>query len=150
MKHKPERTELFVMATLETLDAPAWRAMSLGARSLYLAIKRRYRRDTNNNGNIFLSQRQAEIEIGSKRDYVARWFRELRFYGFTEMTRSGALGLNGKGVAPHWRLTELPTKNDPPTRDFLKWNGTPFPARKPRARKSGTIVPWPTQTPTKN
>ena len=100
------------------MDAPAWRALSHGARSLYVALKRRHRLDTNNNGKIFLSQRQAEIELGSNRDYVARWFRELEYYGFIVMTRPGSLGLEGKGKAPHWRLTELGYKNDPPSREI--------------------------------
>ena len=114
---KREKTELFVKVMLQTLDAPAWRALSHGARSLYVALKRRCRNDLRNNGKIFLSQRQAEIELGSKRRYLARWFRELEFYGFTVMTRPGFLGVEGKGKAPHWRLTELGYKNDPPTRD---------------------------------
>ena len=51
MKQRPKRpakrkkTELFVKVMLETLDAPAWRAMSHGARSLYVALKRRCRND---------------------------------------------------------------------------------------------------------
>jgi hypothetical protein len=147
-KHKRDKGELFIKVMLETLDAPAWRAMSLGARCLYIALKRRCRNDANNNGNIFLSQRQAEIELGSKRRYVARWFRELEYYGFTVMTRPGALGLKGKGRAPHWRLTELGYKNDPPTRDFLNWNGVPLQGRQTRVpRKSGTVVPWKSVTP---
>ena len=93
MKQRPTRpakrkkTELFVKVMLETLDAPAWRAMSHGARSLYVALKRRCRNDLRNNGKIFLSQRQAETELGSKRRYLARWFRELEYYGFIVMTR---------------------------------------------------------------
>ena len=145
---KRQNTELFVKVMLETLDAPAWRALSHGARSLYVALKRRCRNDHNNNGKIFLSQRQAEIELGSNRRYVARWFRELEYYGFTVMTRPGFLGVEGKGKAPHWRLTELGYKNDPPTRDFLNWNGVPFQARKTRVSwKSGTVVPWKSVTP---
>jgi len=42
------------------------------------------------------------------------------------MTKRGCLGVEGKGVAPHWRLTELGYMQDPPTRDFLKWNGEVF------------------------
>jgi hypothetical protein len=146
--HKRDKTELFVKVMLETLDAPAWRALSLGARCLYIALKRRHRLDTNNNGKIFLSQRQAAMELDSKRDYVARWFRELEYYGFIVMTRHGSLGSEGRGKAPHWRLTELGYKNDPPTRDFLNWNGAPFQARKTRASwKSGTVVPWKSVTP---
>jgi hypothetical protein len=147
-KHKRGKTELFVMVLQETLDAPAWRALSHGARSLYIALKRRHRSNPNTNGKIFLSQRQAAIELGSNRDYVARWFRELQYYGFTLMTRRGSLGLEGKGKAPNWRLTDIAYKDDPPSRDFMKWNGVPFQVRKPKvSRKSGTVVPWKSVTP---
>src|SRR5262245_54057721 len=118
------KTTGFVMVLADVLDTPAWRAMSHGARSLYIALKRRYRKD--NNGSIYLSQRNAEIELGSSRRNVRRWFKELQHYGFIAMTRRGSLGLNGKGKASHWRLTEAPYLHDPPTRDFATWNGAPF------------------------
>jgi hypothetical protein len=87
MKRKPpQKDELFVKLMLTTLDAPAWRALSHGARSVYIALKRRLRNDGNNNGKIFLSGRQAETELRSKREYIARWFQELEHYGFIVMT----------------------------------------------------------------
>ena len=36
------------------------------------------------------------------------------------------LGIDGKGKAPHWRLTELGYMRDLPTKDFLRWDGTRF------------------------
>jgi hypothetical protein len=36
------------------------------------------------------------------------------------------LGVNGKGKAPHWRLTEVGYMHEPPTKDFLKWDGEMF------------------------
>jgi hypothetical protein len=131
MKRKPpQKDELFVKLMLTTLDAPAWRALSHGARSVYIALKRRLRNDGNNNGKIFLSGRQAEAELRSKRDYIARWFKELEHYGFIVMMRPGYLGIEGKGKAPHWRLTEAAYGDDPPSRDFLHWDGTKFAASK--------------------
>ena len=103
-KHHP-----FVMVTYNVLDSAAWKAMSTGARCLYIALKRHYRTDTQNNGKIFLSQRDAMKALGRHDpNQIARWFRELQFYGFIVMTEAGALGVDGKGRAPHWRLTELP------------------------------------------
>jgi hypothetical protein len=95
-------------------------------RSLYVALRRRYSLTSHNNGWIYLSQRDAEDEIGSHRDYVGRWFRELQHYGFIVMTSEGSLGVDGKGKAPHWRLTELGCRRDQPTRDFLRWKGDVF------------------------
>jgi hypothetical protein len=115
------RLQPFVPLLKETLDCAAWRAMSHGARSLYVALKRRYNRDFHNNGRLYLSQREAAEEIGSARNQVARWFRELQHYGFIVMTSPGYLGIDGHGRAPSWRLTELGYMKEPPTRDFMRW-----------------------------
>ena len=124
----------FVMVTNQVLDAPAWRAMSHGARSLYVALKRRYWPNRKNNGRIYLSARQAAKELGSGHTQIVRWFRELQHYGFIVMMTAGCLGVNGKGKAPHWRLTEVSYMRgtssqgmeDMPTMDFLKWKGVRF------------------------
>jgi len=116
----------FVPLLRETLDSAAWGAMSHGARSLYVALKRRYNSDFHNNGKIYLSLRDASQEIGSGREEIVRWFRELQHYGFIVLTQAGYLGLDGKGKAPHWRLTECGYMKDPPTRDFMKWDGVKF------------------------
>jgi hypothetical protein len=42
------------------------------------------------------------------------------------MVSPGHLGVEGKGKAPHWRLTDAGHAGQPPTRDFLHWDGTPF------------------------
>ena len=47
-------------------------------------------------------------------------------YGFIVMQTPGGLGVYGKGQAPRWRLTELGYMKDPPTRDFIYWNGVRF------------------------
>lgn len=111
----------FVPLLKETLDCPAWKVMSHGARSLYVAIKRRYNHTSHNNGRIYLSQRDACKETGSSFEQIVRWFRELQHYGFIVMEKPGCLGVEGKGQAPRWRLTELGYMKDPPTRDFLRW-----------------------------
>jgi hypothetical protein len=115
------RLQPFVPLLKETLDAPAWKAMSHGAGALYVALKRRYNRDFHNNGKIYLAQRKAAEEIGSHTNQVSRWFRELQHYGFAVMMAGGCLGVDGKGQAPRWRLTELGYMKDPPTRDFMRW-----------------------------
>ena len=69
-KHERERRDKgrlppFVPLLIATLDTPAWRALSHGARSLYVGLKRRYSPNSHNNGRLFLSQRDAEKELGS-------------------------------------------------------------------------------------
>jgi hypothetical protein len=129
-----QKSPPFVMITKEVLDAPAWKAMSHGARSLYVALKRRYSQNFKNNGHIHLSQRKAIKEIGAGFSEIGRWFRELQYYGFIVMIEPGCLGVEGKGRAPHWRLTEVAYMRgtsskgmqDMPTRDFAHWNGDRF------------------------
>jgi hypothetical protein len=48
----------FVPLILSTINNPAWKALSHGARSLYVALKRRYSQNLHNNGRIYLSQRR--------------------------------------------------------------------------------------------
>jgi hypothetical protein len=131
-KYKLER---FVPILHATMDTPAWHALSHGAKALYVSLKRRFNSKLDNNGKIFLSQRAARKELGgSGFIQIKRWFGELEHSGFIVMTTPGHLGVEGKGRAPHWRLTELPCGSEPPTRDFARWNGAPFRA----ARKNKT------------
>jgi hypothetical protein len=136
-KRKLTPEETFIKLHNGMMETPAWQAMSLGARCLYIELKRKCRTDCRNNGSVFLSQRNAQKVLGSKRDQIARWYRELQHFGFIELTRPGFLGIEGKGVAAHWRLTELPYNGAPPTRDYERWDGSPFPEfrKKSRSRK---------------
>jgi hypothetical protein len=116
----------FVPLLKDTMKSEAWRAASHGARSLYVALKSRYNSKLGN--GVYLSTRAAETELGSYscRDNVRRWFRELQYYGFIVMVSPGHLGVEGRGKAPHWRLTEEFYQGERPTRDFEKWNGEKF------------------------
>jgi hypothetical protein len=116
----------FVWVLFETLDTPAWRAMSPGARVLYIALKRRYSLERRNNGRIYLSTRDAAEELGVNKDTATVWFQELEHFGFIVKTVGGYLGVDGRGKAPHWRLTELGCMGDPPTKDYLYWKGERF------------------------
>src|SRR5262245_14833939 len=98
-------------------------------------LERRWSFKQKNNGRIFLSHLDAVEEMGGTPDSISRWFRELQHFGFIVMTEAGCLGVDGKGKAPHWRLTELGYMNDPPTRDFIRWDGSSF-QDSPRPRKN--------------
>jgi hypothetical protein len=64
--------------------------------------------------------------LGVNKDSAAAWFQELEHYGFVVKTAGGCLGVDGKGKAPHWRLTELGYMGEPPTKDYLSWKGERF------------------------
>jgi len=96
-----------VPVTKDTMKTPAWKALSHGARSLYIALKGRYNSRLQN--AVYISSRVAVEELGlhSHRDSVLRWFRELQYYGFIVMVSLPHHGLNGHGKAAHYRLTVL-------------------------------------------
>jgi hypothetical protein len=138
----------FVPLLKATMKTPAWRAMSHGARSLYVALKWHYHTRLQN--AVFLSARTAAKELGSNKDCITRWHHELQHYGFTVVMTPGCLGVEGKGKSPHLRLTECWYAGQRPTRDFERWNGTKFSYQKkqnpvPKTRdtvspKLGTVV----------
>jgi hypothetical protein len=120
--------------------------MSMGARVLYVALKGQ---SSNANNLAYLSYRDAARELGlwngrkepsgSTVSRISQWFDELEHYGFIVLHRHGSLGVEGKGKAPQWRLTEKGNvaSGEQPTRDYLRWDGVVFePARslKERAR----------------
>ena len=118
--------------------------MSHGAFRLYAILKHQFNTNVSDrwNGRIYLSQRHAQQEIGSNREEIARWYRELQYYGFIVMMTPGCLGLEGKGKAPRWRLTEVPYMGEPATKDFLRWKGVKFRDQKkqnPGPEKAATL-----------
>ena len=131
----------FVPLLKETLATPAWIRLSHGAQALFVALKARYNRTNHNNGRIYLSQRDARKQLRSGSSQIARWYRELQYYGFIVQTRGGSLGVDGRGFAPHWRLTEIGYHREDPTRDFMRWNGKPFVDQPARRAKHADEVP---------
>jgi DeoR-like helix-turn-helix domain len=122
----------FVPLLKETLACPAWKALGPSSRLVYVALKGRYGIEIKNNGRVYLSVRMAMEETGLSFNTIRRGFLELQHYGFIVMTRGGFLGLDGHGKATHWRLTELGYMSDPPTKDYLRWDGVIFESRKNR------------------
>jgi hypothetical protein len=142
-----DRLPPFVPLFHETRKSPAYRQLSFGARALFTALSARCFK---NNSHVYLSQRDAGEELGHQnRNDIANWFRELVHYGFIVQTEAASLGVDGKGKAPHWRITDMPTRNasgglDPATKEFLHWDGVVFephvrPSRRWSARKLAAL-----------
>lgn len=85
----------------------AWATMPPGPRALYIELKRRY--NGANNGQIFLSHRDAAVALAVHRNTVGGWFKELERRGFIQMTRAPHLGPSGVGRSSTWALTEFRT-----------------------------------------
>src|SRR5258707_3092480 len=89
----------FVPLFRETLKSPAWRQLSFGARALFTALRMRC---VKNNAHVYLSQRDAEEELGHKdRHDIANWYRELVHYCFLVQTEAASPGVDGHSRAPH-------------------------------------------------
>jgi hypothetical protein len=129
----------------ESEPNPAYRQLSFGARALFTALRTHWFK---NNGHVYLSQRDAGEEMGHKnRNDIANWYRELQHYGFIVQTEAASLGVDGKGKAPHWRITDMPTRKGnneqaPPTKDFLHWDGTVFERHVGPSRRANQTKLW--------
>jgi hypothetical protein len=126
---KPDKPiDLFVALRHEMMKAAAWRAMTCSARMYYLHLKSlvNVSKPEENNGDIFICQRDAAKAMGVPRSVIQRVHLEVIHFKFVVETSPGRFGTEGRGRAPHLQLTEMPTKDGPATKDYLNWDGTPF------------------------
>ena len=104
-------------------ESPAYRSLSVGARALLVELKALY--NGSNNGDLFLSAREAAKRINSGKSYAAKRFLELQDRGFIRPKEIGAFNrkaLAGSGKATSWVLTEFPIGNAAAgTKDFMRW-----------------------------
>jgi hypothetical protein len=127
MKRKRQRTSNpFVMVPLAILNTPAWQEMDVYAQALWIALRRKLSYDGSNNGKVYLACRPAAKAIGAHRNTIARKYAALEHYGFLRKTTKGCLGVEGHGIAPHWRFTDLAHGTHSATRDYEKWDGVLF------------------------
>jgi hypothetical protein len=153
MSHKRKRNSKgpHVQVPKAIMATPAWRAMSPWARLLWIDLRGWLRNDGLNNGKVHRACRKAAEAIGANKDTIVRRFVELEHFGFLRKTAEGFLGSDGHGIAAKYRFTDLAHGTHPPTRDYEKWDGSPFvytshrPARKKQkpvlSRRTARIVP---------
>ena len=109
----------------------AWATLKPGPRALYIELKRRY--NGSNNGEIFLSYRDAACALNAHRNTVGAWFDELQERGFITLTTPPHLGPSGIGQASKWALEELPTPDGKPAgKAFMRWREKQKPRTKNR------------------
>jgi len=115
----------------------AWATLKPGPRALYVELKRRY--NGSNNGQIYLSHRDAAGALNVHRNTVGPWFDELQARGFIDLAQAPCLGPVGIGKASVWALGEMPTRDGKPARKtFMRWQEKQKPRTKNRtARHNG-------------
>jgi hypothetical protein len=121
-KHQKKGTGRFVQLEEWVMASEAWKTMPTGPRALYIELKRRF--NGGNNGQLFLSHRDAAKALNVGRDTASRYFNDLIERGFIVVTKGHCLGPDGIGQSAHYRLTELAYESKPATREFMKWRPT--------------------------
>lgn len=129
-----QRVEQFTKMIRNTMETPAWRALSPTAQALYPWLKLEWKGpQANNNGQISLPVREAADRLGCSKDAAARAFHDLQAKGFILLTEFGRMGVEGKGAPPSYEITELATRGgDMPAgrKLFLHWReGHDLPVR---------------------
>jgi hypothetical protein len=100
------------------LKTPAWRSLSPASRALYVEIAQRY--NGSNNGEISMAVREAAHLIHVAKDTAAKSFRELEEKGFIKRKICGSFNWKLRH-ATTWILTEYPSEEREPTKEFARW-----------------------------
>jgi hypothetical protein len=95
------------------MNTPAWLALSVGARALFLELKSNY--NTKAQNAVFLSARDGEKQLGVNKDTVCKWMHELEHYRFIVEVQGAHLGdwhrrcspLSSDGLPLRWTGTHL-------------------------------------------
>ena len=136
-KSKKRGVGQFVQLHQWFMATEAWATLKPGPRALYVELKRRF--NGANNGDIFLSHREAAKAINVNRNTITAYFAELQERGFIEMTQGPHLGPAGIGQASKWFLEEEPTPDGKAARKaFMAWREKQNPRpknRTPRPKK---------------
>lgn len=127
-----ERLSSFTPMLFRTMDTPAWLALSVYAKALYPAMKRRAGVNGSKNGQFSLSVREAAEYLGCNKNTATKALHELQAKGFAVPNQIGALGANGLGNASVWRVTDVGTPDrHAATCEFLQWQpGQDYPVKR--------------------
>jgi hypothetical protein len=114
------KTPPFVMFYHRWIDTDAWRALSGMEAKLLLYLLRCYNGD--NNGDLFLSERDAAKAIGCARNTASKAFVGLEQRGFIATTTKGYFSSIRKATT--WRLTCWPAHGAAATHEYRIWKPT--------------------------
>lgn len=134
-KRNEGRSEHFTPMVRQTMETPAWRALSPTAQALYPWVKLEWRGPrANNNGHIQLSVRQASQKLGVGINTAARAYHDLQAKGFLVVKKGAVLGVIGQATAPEYEITEIGLPHEEKSsgrRLYLDWKEShDFPVHK--------------------
>lgn len=116
------------------LRSEAYLSLSPRARCLLVELYAAY--NGSNNGDVFLSVRDAAERLNVGKTTIAPCFHELEGRGFIRAYQRGNFAWK-LGHATTWVLTEYELAGQPPTKDFMSWRSLGI--QKP-VRRSGRTV----------
>ena len=96
------------------LSCPAWKALSMTARCLEMELKAIY--NGSNNGELFLSVREAANRLGIAHNTASKAFKELEEKGFIIAKQKGHFKQKVRH-ASSWILTEFECNGQLATKD---------------------------------
>lgn len=97
----------------------AWVTLPPGPRALCIELKRRF--TGLNNGQLYLSHRDAAHALNVARNTVVGWFRKLEARGFMRKTCDRHLGPSGIGQASAYALEEETRARKPASKAYMTW-----------------------------
>ncbi len=103
------------------MRSAAWRHMSANGKALLVHLYSLY--NGVNNGELFLSVRDAAEALGVAPNTAQKTLEELQSLGFVRVAERGAFSLKSRH-ATTWILTEFPYRDALPTTDFMRWQPT--------------------------
>lgn len=100
------------------LNSPAWQSLGAVSRAVYVELSGLYM--GSNNGELFMSVREAGSRLNIDKNTAARAFRELEDRGFIRPLQKGSFHWKARH-ATSWVLTEHPVGDVAATKEFMKW-----------------------------
>lgn len=97
-------------------DNPAVLSLSGNGLKVWLHLIRQY--NGRNNGDIGMSARRLEADIGISKTTAVRALKELRYHGLIVIVEKSGFQ---NPLATTFRLTHLPTEKDAATHDYKQW-----------------------------
>lgn len=110
--------ESFVGLENYMLNSAAYRSLTLGGRALLTDLHMLFKGE--NNGELFLSHREAADRLPCDPKSAGKYFKELEDRGFIKTNVKGCFS-NKTKLASSYVLTNKRYNGRPPTKDFMKW-----------------------------